>query len=200
MISNTKINKFIKQENCYVCMEKTYSKSPCECQTPICEDCFQIEKERRDFNCSICKYDFNDENTLNEFINPFFDPTISPRKTGLPDLEFMLETKRLRQLEIERDQRIERRRRYYQQIKNIAKNIFFKTPLIFGFSLIFGNIILFFRYRDCCNFQVDINTFTQGLLCILFLNVLHDIMYSKCNRSIQPSSFSQIYDNDNQPV
>ena len=86
----------------------------------------------------------NDENTLNEFLNPFFDPTTSPRKTGLPDIEFMLETKRLEQLAIYTEQRMERRRKYTQRIKKIAKNIFFKTPLIFIFSLIFGNIILFF--------------------------------------------------------
>ena len=99
MVSNINLN-FIEPENCYICMDQTYSKSPCECQTPICENCFQIEKDIRNYNCSICKYDFNDENTLNEFLNPFFDPTISPRKTGLPDIEFMLETKRLQQLDI----------------------------------------------------------------------------------------------------
>ena len=58
MISNINVESFIEQENCYICMEKTYSRSPCECQTPICDDCFQIEKDRRNYNCSICKYDF----------------------------------------------------------------------------------------------------------------------------------------------
>jgi hypothetical protein len=200
MISNINVESFIEQENCYICMEKTYSRSPCECQTPICEDCFQIEKDRRNYNCSICKYDFNDENTLNEFFNPFFDPNISPRKTGLPDIEFMLETKRLQQLEIEREQRIETRRRIIKKLINIGKNIFLKTPLIFGFSIMFGNLILFFKNKNCCFFEINIDIFAQGLLCILFLNVLHDVIYSKCNRIIQPSSFSQIYDNDNQPV
>lgn len=199
MVSNINL-KFIEPENCYICMDQTYSKSPCECQTPICENCFQIEKDIRNYNCSICKYDFNDENTINEILNPFFDPTISPRKTGLPDIEFMLETKRLEQLAIYTEQRMERRRKYTQRIKKIAKNIFFKTPLIFIFSLIFGNIILFFTNKNCCVVEININTFTHGLLCILFLNVLHDTIYSKCNRFIRPSSFSPIYDNYNPPV
>ena len=198
MISNINC---IKPENCYVCMEKTYSKSPCECQSPICENCFQIEKDVRNYICSICKYDFNDENTINEFLNPFFDPNISPRKTGLPDVEYMMKMKRIEQLELEKEISIEKRREFIRQLKNIVKNIFFKSPLIIGFSFIFGNIILYFQNKNtCCKFEVNINIFTQGLLCILFLNVLHDAIYTKCNRFTQPSSFSQIYENDNQPV
>ena len=202
MISNTniKLNSFIKQGNCYICMEETYSKSPCECQTPICENCFQIEKDVRNYNCSICKYDFNDENTINDFLNPFFDPNISPRKTGLPDIEYILEMNHLEQLEIQRNRYTEEKQRCIQRIKNIVKNLFFKTPVIVGFAFIFGNIILFFRNKYCCEFKININIFSQGLLCILFLNVLHDTIYSKCNRSIQPSSFSHFYDNDNQLV
>ena len=112
----------------------------------------------------------------------------------------MLETKRLQQLEIEREQRIETRRIIIKKLINIGKNIFLKTPLIFGFSIMFGNLILFFKNKNCCFFEINIDIFVQGLLCILFLNVLHDVIYSKCNRFTQPSSFSQIYDNDNQPV
>ena len=181
-------------------MEKTYSKSPCECQTPICEECFQIEKDRRNYNCSICKYDFDDENTLNEILNPFFDPSISPRKTGLPDLEYMLEIQRLEQLEIERKQYNEKRKRIIQRIKKIGKNMCFKVPLVFAFSFIFGNLMIFFENNHCCDFEINIIVFTQGFLCILFLNVLHDIIYIKCNQFIRPSSFSQIYDNYNLPV
>lgn len=191
--------KHIIQETCYVCLEKTYSKSPCECKTPICEDCFQIEKNRRDFICSICKIDFKDENTINEFINPFFNPTISPRKIDVYS-QYILETKQRRQLEMEREQSNESRRRRIQTLTNIVKNIFVKTPLVFGFSLVFGNLILFFKNQNCCQVEININIFTHGLLCVLFLNVLHDTIYSKCVRVRQPSSFSQFYDTYNQSV
>ena len=48
--------------------------------------------------------------------------------------------------------------------------------------------------------EININIFTHGLLCVLFLNVLHDTIYSKCVRVRQPSSFSQFYDTYNQSV
>ena len=180
-------------------MEKTYSKSPCECKTPICEDCFQIEKDMRDEHCSICKEEFNENNTINEFLNPFFDPEISPRKTGLPDLEFMEEARRLKQIEIEMEQTLEKKRRQIQTLKNIAKNIFIKSPILFIFSIIFGNIIVIFKNRICCNFQINVDVFVQGLLCILFLNLLHDCIYVQCSRSRWRSSFARMYEiGDNQ--
>ena len=198
-ISNISNMKYIEQEICYVCLEKTYSKSPCQCKIPICEECFQIEKNIRDFNCSICKYDFNDENTINEFINPFFDPTISPRRID-GYLQYILEMKQASLLEMEREQYNETRRRRIQTLTNIVKNIFVKTPLIFGFSLMFGNLIFFFKNQYCCQVEINISIFTHGLLCVLFLNVLHDTIYSKCTRVRQPSSFSHFYDTYNQSV
>tara|TARA_Y200000002_G_C22631963_1_gene642929 strand:- start:776 stop:1375 length:600 start_codon:yes stop_codon:yes gene_type:complete len=199
MIYDTK-QKYIEKEKCYICMEETYSKSPCECQAPICENCFQIEKDIRKKTCSICKEIFIEDNTLNEFLNPFFDPEISPRKYGLPDLEYMAKMKRLKELEQKNELILERRKRCIKNFKKISKNICIKGPIIFIFSIIFGNIIRIFNYKTCCYFEISIISFTHGLLCILFLNLLHDCIYVKCNRLRQPSSFSRVYDIDNQLV
>ena len=58
-----------KYSKCYVCLNYTLLLSPCECESPICDDCFNDVIKNNGKNCTICKNSFDEEILKNIKIN-----------------------------------------------------------------------------------------------------------------------------------
>lgn len=50
-----------KYSKCYVCLNYTLLLSPCECKSPICDDCFNNVLKNNGKNCTICKNSFDED-------------------------------------------------------------------------------------------------------------------------------------------
>ena len=46
---------------CYVCLSYTLLRSPCDCESPICTECFNNVLKKNGTICTICKNNFNED-------------------------------------------------------------------------------------------------------------------------------------------
>lgn len=49
---------------CYICLEETEFKSPCNCQLYLCKECFKKLLKKKNEQCTICRSNYENKNIL----------------------------------------------------------------------------------------------------------------------------------------
>ena len=151
---------------CYVCMEETIYKSPCECKLFLCKDCFKKLLKNNIKICTICKNNFESKKILLSKCSDLKFRNSPKVKSVIIDLSEINISEEEEEEELSNNI-------IYNKWKKIMKCIIFS--IFFIFILIFGNILAGTNIAN--EFHISLLIIIYGVICFLLIFLLFELIY-----------------------
>jgi hypothetical protein len=155
---------------CYVCIEETIYKSPCECKLYLCKECFKRLLKNNINKCTICKSNYETKKILLSKCTELTFRNSPNIKSTIIDIS---------EIYISDDEEEVNVNNNFVSYK-IKKSVqLFLLLLCFFFVVLFGNIInnMITGTNFISYFNVNMLTILYGIICFLLLFLLFELLY-----------------------